>query len=158
RRRAAADRRHDAPRRPRTALLRRPRRTARAAAARLLRAGAVDHEVPDGPGAQRDRALADPRQGVTTGSPDRRPPPRMAARHGSRSPADRPHPPPPPRTCRRAAAHPRAPGAPRMRLVGKAALITGGARGQGAAHGHRLAEEGASVLLVDILDELGEAL
>jgi 3alpha(or 20beta)-hydroxysteroid dehydrogenase len=42
------------------------------------------------------------------------------------------------------------------RLAGKAALITGGARGQGAAHGRRLAEEGASVLLADIRDELGE--
>ena len=44
-----------------------------------------------------------------------------------------------------------------MRLAGKAALITGGARGQGAAHGRRLASEGASVLLADILDDLGEA-
>ena len=43
------------------------------------------------------------------------------------------------------------------RLAGKAALITGGARGQGAAHGRRLAEEGASVLLADILDDLGDA-
>jgi 3alpha(or 20beta)-hydroxysteroid dehydrogenase len=43
-----------------------------------------------------------------------------------------------------------------MRLAGKAALITGGARGQGAAHGRRLAEEGASVLLADILDDLGD--
>jgi NAD(P)-dependent dehydrogenase (short-subunit alcohol dehydrogenase family) len=42
------------------------------------------------------------------------------------------------------------------RLEGKAALITGGARGQGAAHGRRLAEEGASVLLADILDDLGD--
>jgi NAD(P)-dependent dehydrogenase (short-subunit alcohol dehydrogenase family) len=43
-----------------------------------------------------------------------------------------------------------------MRLSGKAALVTGGARGQGAAHGRRLAEEGAAVLLGDILDDLGE--
>jgi 3alpha(or 20beta)-hydroxysteroid dehydrogenase len=43
-----------------------------------------------------------------------------------------------------------------MRLAGKAALITGGARGQGAAHGRRLAEEGASVLLADVLDDLGD--
>jgi NAD(P)-dependent dehydrogenase (short-subunit alcohol dehydrogenase family) len=43
-----------------------------------------------------------------------------------------------------------------MRLSGKTALITGGARGQGAAHGRRLAEEGASVVLGDILDDLGE--
>jgi 3alpha(or 20beta)-hydroxysteroid dehydrogenase len=43
-----------------------------------------------------------------------------------------------------------------IRLAGKTALITGGARGQGAAHGRRLAEEGASVLLADILDDLGD--
>jgi NAD(P)-dependent dehydrogenase (short-subunit alcohol dehydrogenase family) len=42
------------------------------------------------------------------------------------------------------------------RLAGKTALITGGARGQGAAHGRRLAEEGARVLLADILDDLGD--
>jgi len=42
------------------------------------------------------------------------------------------------------------------RLAGKTALISGGARGQGAAHGRRLAEEGASVLLADILDDLGD--
>jgi 3alpha(or 20beta)-hydroxysteroid dehydrogenase len=42
------------------------------------------------------------------------------------------------------------------RLAGKVTLITGGARGQGAAHGRQLAEEGASVLLADILDELGD--
>jgi NAD(P)-dependent dehydrogenase (short-subunit alcohol dehydrogenase family) len=44
-----------------------------------------------------------------------------------------------------------------VRLDGKTALITGGARGQGAAHGRRLAEEGATVLLGDILEEQGEA-
>jgi NAD(P)-dependent dehydrogenase (short-subunit alcohol dehydrogenase family) len=43
------------------------------------------------------------------------------------------------------------------RLEGKTALITGGARGQGAAHGRRLAQEGAAVFLGDILDEPGEA-
>ena len=43
------------------------------------------------------------------------------------------------------------------RLAGKTALITGGARGQGAAHGRRLAEEGAAVVLGDILDDAGEA-
>jgi 3alpha(or 20beta)-hydroxysteroid dehydrogenase len=42
------------------------------------------------------------------------------------------------------------------RLAGKTALITGGARGQGAAHGRRLCEDGASVVLADILDDLGE--
>jgi 3alpha(or 20beta)-hydroxysteroid dehydrogenase len=44
-----------------------------------------------------------------------------------------------------------------MRLEGRTALITGGARGQGAAHGRRLAEEGAAVILADILEEAGEA-
>jgi 3alpha(or 20beta)-hydroxysteroid dehydrogenase len=43
------------------------------------------------------------------------------------------------------------------RLAGKTALISGGARGQGAAHGRRLAEEGAAVFLGDILEEAGEA-
>ena len=43
------------------------------------------------------------------------------------------------------------------RLAGRTALITGGARGQGAAHGRRLAEEGAAVILGDILDDAGEA-
>ncbi len=44
-----------------------------------------------------------------------------------------------------------------MRLEGKTALISGGARGQGAAHGRRLAEEGATVLLGDVLEDAGEA-
>jgi 3alpha(or 20beta)-hydroxysteroid dehydrogenase len=43
------------------------------------------------------------------------------------------------------------------RLAGRTALISGGARGQGAAHGRRLAEEGAAVILGDILDAEGEA-
>ncbi|MEU3274143.1 glucose 1-dehydrogenase [Saccharomonospora sp. NPDC006951] len=44
------------------------------------------------------------------------------------------------------------------RLAGKVALITGAARGQGAAAARRFAEEGASVLLADINDEEGKAL
>jgi NAD(P)-dependent dehydrogenase (short-subunit alcohol dehydrogenase family) len=43
----------------------------------------------------------------------------------------------------------------RDRLAGRAALITGGARGQGAAHALRLAAEGASVLIADVLDDEG---
>jgi 3alpha(or 20beta)-hydroxysteroid dehydrogenase len=43
------------------------------------------------------------------------------------------------------------------RLDGKVALITGGARGQGAAHARRLAEEGARVVTGDLLDAEGEA-
>jgi NAD(P)-dependent dehydrogenase (short-subunit alcohol dehydrogenase family) len=43
------------------------------------------------------------------------------------------------------------------RLAGKTALISGGARGQGAAHGRRLAEEGAAIVLGDILTDAGEA-
>ena len=43
------------------------------------------------------------------------------------------------------------------RLDGRVALITGGARGQGAAHARRLATEGAIVLAVDVLDVEGEA-
>jgi 3alpha(or 20beta)-hydroxysteroid dehydrogenase len=43
------------------------------------------------------------------------------------------------------------------RLAGRTALISGGARGQGAAHGRRLAEEGAAIILGDILEDAGEA-
>ena len=43
------------------------------------------------------------------------------------------------------------------RLACKTALVTGGARGQGAAHGRRLAEEGAAVVLGDILEDAGQA-
>jgi NAD(P)-dependent dehydrogenase (short-subunit alcohol dehydrogenase family) len=43
------------------------------------------------------------------------------------------------------------------RLQGRAVLISGGARGQGAAHGRRLAEEGAGVLLGDVLENEGQA-
>jgi 3alpha(or 20beta)-hydroxysteroid dehydrogenase len=42
------------------------------------------------------------------------------------------------------------------RLAGKTALISGGARGQGAAHGRRLAEDGAAIILGDILEDEGE--
>jgi 3alpha(or 20beta)-hydroxysteroid dehydrogenase len=41
------------------------------------------------------------------------------------------------------------------RLVGRVAIVTGGARGQGASHVERLAREGASVISGDVLDELG---
>lgn len=42
------------------------------------------------------------------------------------------------------------------RLDGKVAIVTGAARGQGAAEARRFAEEGARVLLTDILEEEGE--
>ena len=42
------------------------------------------------------------------------------------------------------------------RLKDKVAIITGGARGQGAAEGKLFAREGANVVLTDILDEDGE--
>jgi 3alpha(or 20beta)-hydroxysteroid dehydrogenase len=43
-------------------------------------------------------------------------------------------------------------------LEGKVAIVTGGARGQGASHARRFVAEGARVLLSDVLDDLGEAL
>jgi 3alpha(or 20beta)-hydroxysteroid dehydrogenase len=43
------------------------------------------------------------------------------------------------------------------RLQGRVALISGGARGQGAAHGRRLAQEGAAVILGDVLEDEGDA-
>lgn len=45
----------------------------------------------------------------------------------------------------------------RGRFDGKVAVITGGARGQGASHAERLASEGADVLCGDVLDAEGEA-
>ena len=42
------------------------------------------------------------------------------------------------------------------RLEGKTALISGGARGQGAVEARLFAEEGANVVLTDVLDEEGE--
>ena len=43
------------------------------------------------------------------------------------------------------------------RLDGKIVLVTGGAKGQGPMHARLCAREGADVILVDILDEAGEA-
>jgi 3alpha(or 20beta)-hydroxysteroid dehydrogenase len=42
------------------------------------------------------------------------------------------------------------------RLAGKSAIITGAARGSGAAIAHRFVGEGAAVVLADVLDERGE--
>src|SRR5687767_15521258 len=44
-----------------------------------------------------------------------------------------------------------------MRLAGKVALISGGARGMGAAEARMFAREGAQVLLGDVLDAEGRA-
>lgn len=41
-------------------------------------------------------------------------------------------------------------------LDGRVALVTGGARGQGAAEARIFAREGASVVITDVLDEQGE--
>ena len=43
------------------------------------------------------------------------------------------------------------------RLSGNVAIVTGASRGTGEAIARRLVEDGSSVILVDILDELGEA-
>ncbi|MDX8029354.1 glucose 1-dehydrogenase [Lentzea sp. BCCO 10_0856] len=45
-----------------------------------------------------------------------------------------------------------------MRLDGKVALITGAARGQGAAAARRFVAEGARVMLTDVLDDQGKEL
>ena len=45
-----------------------------------------------------------------------------------------------------------------MRLEGKVALITGAARGQGAAAARRFVAEGARVMLTDVLDDQGKEL
>lgn len=44
------------------------------------------------------------------------------------------------------------------RLQGKVAIVTGGAAGIGRACAERMAEEGARVAILDVLDEAGEAL
>jgi len=43
------------------------------------------------------------------------------------------------------------------RLAGRTAIITGGARGMGAAHARRFVDEGAAVVIGDVLDEDGTA-
>ena len=43
------------------------------------------------------------------------------------------------------------------RVQGKVTIITGAARGQGESHARLFAQEGASVLITDMLDESGEA-
>ena len=44
------------------------------------------------------------------------------------------------------------------RVDGKVALISGGARGMGAAHARMLVDEGGKVVIGDILDDEGKAL
>ncbi|MET3699609.1 3alpha(or 20beta)-hydroxysteroid dehydrogenase [Bacillus oleivorans] len=44
------------------------------------------------------------------------------------------------------------------RVSGKVVIITGGARGMGASHARKLVNEGAKVVITDILDQEGQAL
>ena len=44
------------------------------------------------------------------------------------------------------------------RLDGKVVLVSGGARGQGAAEAKMFASEGASVVIGDVLDEEGNTI
>jgi 3alpha(or 20beta)-hydroxysteroid dehydrogenase len=44
-----------------------------------------------------------------------------------------------------------------LRLDGRVAIVTGGARGQGEAESRLLHSRGATVVVVDVLDDLGEA-
>jgi 3alpha(or 20beta)-hydroxysteroid dehydrogenase len=44
------------------------------------------------------------------------------------------------------------------RLEGKVAIVSGSARGMGAAHARKFVQEGASVVVSDVLDAEGEAL
>src|SRR5580692_6075061 len=41
------------------------------------------------------------------------------------------------------------------RVEGKVAFITGAARGQGRSHAVRLAQEGADIIAVDLVDQVG---
>jgi len=43
------------------------------------------------------------------------------------------------------------------RLADKVALVSGGARGMGASHGQLMAQQGARVVLTDILDDVGQS-
>src|SRR3984957_18976646 len=126
-------------------------RLARAGPGHSGRGGSPDRRTAEDDG-QRPAPGADPRPDgwsrAAPGGAHRADPPRVRLRQRGDRPAV---------WRRRGAQHVEREGEKVNRLAGKVALISGGARGQGASHGRIFAQEGARVVLGDVRDELGES-